>query len=82
MSNFADLLFRRSGIPGFTRTLKKCIESYSFNFTLSKWLYPKEQRANHKKVGKKSWEKIVYRYTNADLKISVYVCVHIKTIPW
>ena len=22
------------------------------------------------------------RYTNADLKISLYVCVHIKTIPW
>ena len=23
-----------------------------------------------------------YRYTNADLKISLYVCVHIKLIPW
>ena len=23
-----------------------------------------------------------WRYTNADLKISLYVCVHIKTTPW
>ena len=24
----------------------------------------------------------LYRYTNAGLKISVYVRIHIKTIPW
>ena len=28
------------------------------------------------------FEKLAERYTNADLKISLYVCVYIKTIPW
>ena len=28
------------------------------------------------------YEKTHERYTNVDLKISLYVCVHIKTIPW
>ena len=27
-------------------------------------------------------KKTTYRYTNADLKISLYVCVHVKAIPW
>ena len=25
---------------------------------------------------------VLSRYTNADLKISLYVCIHIKTVPW
>ena len=31
---------------------------------------------------KKSKSKISLRYTNTDLEISLYVCVHVKPVPW
>ena len=44
-------------------------------------------RCSHRKIFKvcltilQHYEKKGYRYTNADLKISLYVSVHIKIVP-
>ena len=32
---------------------KKCLQSYDFNLILINWSYPKEERAKHRKVGRK-----------------------------
>ena len=33
-------------------------------------------------INNRAWSYSSSRYTNADLKISLYVCVHIDAIPW
>ena len=49
-------------------------KNFKFNI-LSKGLYARETR-NYKCLH------IILRYTNPDFKISLYICVHIKTTSW
>ena len=69
----------------------KVIKKWGFNFLVNElklfhfiFQFRNKKKSKRKKQKQKNHKTFlrIWRFANADLKISVYVCVHIKTISW